>query len=139
MSRLDTELLELCASNNLSLVALEKKINALGPRLSSQNPSCFHRACYNEKVTLGIVQLIYNTFPEALRLRDDDGWLPIHHLCCNKDLDDTASLDILRFMLEIDPNLPRELVGNDGWLPIHVATQYKSTAFCRELIDVYRQ
>ena len=136
MSRPDNELLELCASNNLSLVALRETINTLGPCLSSQNPSCFHKACRNENVTLEIVQLLYNTWTGALRLRNNHGNLPIHHLCCNYDLDDTNSLDILRFMLHNDPNLPRE-GSDDGYLAIHFAVIYKSSAFCKELIDAY--
>ena len=135
-NRLDNELAVLCASKNLSLDALQGKINFLGPHgLSSQNPSCFHKACRNEKVTLKIIQLLYSIWPEALRLKDF-GQLPIHTLCCNKDLDDTASLDILRFMLHNYPTLLRE-VGDAGSLPIHVAVKYKSTSFCRELIDAH--
>ena len=125
----------LCGSGDLSLGALQEIINTLGPRLSSQNPSYFHRACGNKKVTLKIVQLLYNSLPGALRLRDDDGDLPIHTLCLNKDLDDTNSLDILRFMLNIDPTLPREVGDTDGYLPIHNAVMYKSTTFCKELIN----
>jgi hypothetical protein len=64
----DNELLNLCASNDLSLGALQETINFLGPRVSSQNPSCFHKACMNKNVTLEIVQLLYDTFPEVLRL-----------------------------------------------------------------------
>jgi len=129
------ELLELCGSDDLSFDALQERINVLGPHVSSQNPSCFHEACMNKKVTLEIVQLLYNTFPGAFRLRDD-GSLPIHYLCYNEDLDGTASLDILQFMLNIDPSLPRELVGN-GYLPIHYAVKYKSAAFCKILIGAY--
>ena len=135
MNRPDNELADLCKSDNLSLGALQEAINTLGPRLSSQNPSCFHKACYNENVTLEIVQLLYNTLPGALQLRDGAGCLPIHELCCNYDLDETNSLNILRFMLDIDPNLPREVYGDD--LPIHVAVRFKSNAFCNILIDAY--
>ena len=137
-NRSDNELYDLCASNNLSFDALQEIINRLGPRVSSQNPSCFHHACTNKKVTLEIVQLLYSTLPEALQLRDNYGWLPIHCLCCNEDLDDTASLDILQFMLEIDPNLLREVGNGDyGRLPLHNAVANKSTAFCKILIDAY--
>ena len=133
----DNELAELCMSNNLSLGALQESINLLGPRLSSQNPSFFHHAYWNENVTLEIVQLLYNTLPGALHLRDDDyGWLPIHSLCMNEKLDDTNSLDILRFMLEVDSTLPREVV-DDGYLPIHYAVTNKSTAFCKVLVNAY--
>ena len=135
-NRLDNELAVLCASKNLSLDALQEKINILGPRLSSQNPSCFHNACRNKKVTLKIAQLLHNTLPGALRLRDYDGWLPIHHLCDNCDLDERNSLDILRFMLSIDHTLPRE-VNDGGYIPLHNAVAYKSITFCKILIDKY--
>jgi len=132
-----SELLDLCKSDNLSLHALQATINALGPvRVSSLNQTCFHEACRNQKVTLEIVQLLYNIFPEALRLRNNYGYLPIHRLCFNTDLDDTTSIKILRFMLEIDPTLVREEMG-DGSLPIHYAVRHKSTAFCKILIDAY--
>ena len=135
MSRSDVnELLNLCASNNLSLGALQEKIYALGPRLSSQNQLCLLRACFNKNVTLEIVQLLYNTVPGVLRLRGDDGSLPIHNLCRNGDLDETNSLDILRFMLKVDHTLPREVDDNDN-LPIHNAVCYTSTAFCKVLIN----
>ena len=130
----DNELLELCGSDDLSLVTLQEMINTLGPRASSQSQLCFHKACMNKNVTLEIVQLLYNILPGVLHLRDNYGCLPIHHLCCNKDLDDTASLDILRFMLNIDPSLPRELVS---CLPIRLAVQNKSTTFCKLLVDAY--
>ena len=142
-----SELLDLCKSDNLSFDALQSVlsfdalqeiINSLGPRISSQNPSCFHQACYNKNVTLEIVQLLHSIWPDALQLRDDYGYLPIHWLCCNEDLDENASIDILRFMLHIDPTLSRELqVDGGNYLPIHYAVKYKSTAFCKELIDVY--
>ena len=133
----DNELYELCVSNDLSFDALQETIDRLGPHLLSQNPSYFHEVCRNKNVTLEIIQLVYNTLPGALRLRDDDYRdLPIHYLCLNKGLDDAASIDILRFMLEIDPNLPREVDGED-FLPLHHAAQFKSTAFCKELIDAY--
>jgi len=78
----------------------------------------------------------YYKFPEALQLRDDDGDLPIHNLCYNENLDDTTSIDILRFILNTDPTSLREVV-DDGYLPLHYAVAYKSTTFCKELIDAY--
>ena len=132
-----SEILELCASDDLSIDALQQTINLLGPHVSSQNPLCVHRACFNMNATLEIIKLLYNTWPGALQLRDDNRYLPIHSLCCNIELDDTASLDILQFMLEIDPSLPREVNGY-GNLPIHYAAESnKSQAFCKILIDAY--
>ena len=132
-----SELLELCESDDLSLDTLQETINLLGPRVSLQS-LCFHNAwlCFTKKLTLEIVQLLHSILPGAFHLRDDDGYLPIDCLCCNVDLDDTNSIDILRFMLSIDPTLPRE-VDYAGCLPIHLAVANKSTIFCKDLIDAY--
>ena len=69
---------------------------------------------------------------------DDDGCRPIHRLCRNEDLDDNNSLDILRFMIDIDPTLLSEVDGDD-FLPIYDAVDTKSSAFCKILIDKYPQ
>ena len=83
MSRTYNELADLCASYDLSFDALQETINLLGPHVSSQNQLCFHEACRNEKVTLAIVQLLYNTLPGAFRLRNEYNRLPIHEICNN--------------------------------------------------------
>ena len=93
-------------------------------------------ACKKKGTSLGLFQLLYNAWPEALRVRSEYDRLPIHKLCCNKDLGETASIDILRFMLEIDPTLPSEMDRYD-YLPVHYAVNRKSTAFGKILIDAY--
>ena len=100
------------------------------------NQTLLHIACDNASVDKAIFQLIHSSWPEALHLRDGYGDLSIHHLCLNKKLDDTRSLDILQFMLEIDPNLLRGVDDND-YLPLHYAVMNKATTFCKELIDAY--
>ena len=62
-------------------------------------------------------------------------WLPIHDLCCNSYLDEVNSIDILHFMISVDPTLVRE-ISDDGY-PIHYAVANKSTEFCKVLIDTY--
>ena len=86
------------------------------------------------KAPVGLFQLLYNAWPEALRLRNKYDHLPIHRLCRNKVLGETASINILRLMLEIDPSLPRE-VDRDDYHPVHYAVTRKSTSFCNILID----
>ena len=95
-------------------------------------------ACSNKHITLEVVQFLYNSWPEASRLGDDDGYLPIHGLCCNEQLDDNASLEILRFMLDIDidPGLVRA-EGPDEHLPIHYAIRRMAFEPCKVLIDAY--
>ena len=125
--------------NLLEILAYLLESEPISIRLrDSSNQALLHIACDNASMDKAIFQLIYNILPGALQLRDNYRWLPIHCLCCNEDLDENASIDILRFMLEIDPTLSRE-VDDDGCLPIHDAVTYKSTAFCKILIDAYPQ
>jgi len=93
-------------------------------------------ACSNKHITLEVVQLLYNSWPEAIRLGNDDGFLPIHELCLNHKLDDVDSLDILQFMLNADPGLVRA-EGPGEQLPIHYAIRRMALEPCKVLIDAY--
>jgi len=99
-----------------------------------------YMACENKGVNLEVVQMLYNSWPEALRVSSGHNELPIHELCCNKKLANTTAIDVLRFMLSIDPTLVRERDGLD-YLPIHHAVRSaanrKSLEFCKVLIDLY--
>ena len=106
--------------------------------LDGYGNTALHLACYNEHVTLEIYQFILNKWPEAIRMRDDIGSLPMHELSMADTLDEVASIDILRSMLDIDLNLVRER-DFDGYLPVHHAAMIKSSAFCKVLIDAYSE
>ena len=60
---------ELCASDELSLTALQEKVNLLD-EIEIHNimylGSCLHKACMNSKVTLEIIEYLLNIFPEAV-------------------------------------------------------------------------
>ena len=93
-------------------------------------------ACENEAVNLDIVELLFNSIPEGNRdLIDGHDKHPIHSLCANRKLDDDVSLEILRFLLDIDPTLPQ--VRDTIKIPIHYAVMAKSTEFCKVLIDSF--
>jgi len=93
-----------------------------------------HIACGNKNGGVEVVELLYNAWPEVLHTRDSCfGNLPIHCLCENGQMDEINSLSILRFMLDVDPDLP--IYSADNRLPIHSAVGAKSTNFCKELID----
>jgi len=97
-------------------------------------------ACGNNGLNLEVVQMLYNSWPEAIHVSSVHNELPIHELCCNAMLANTTALSILRFMLSIDPTLVRERDGLD-YLPIHHAVRSaanrKSLEFCKVLIDLY--
>jgi len=103
--------------------------------LDSIDTTPLNLACQNRKVNLEIVQLLYNSWPDALRLGDIDGCLPIHSFCCHNY--EKVPLDCLRFFLSIDLTLVRERDRNSN-LPIHLAVRSsKSTEFCKVLIDAF--
>mmetsp|Transcript_30826 Transcript_30826/g.62146 ORF Transcript_30826/g.62146 Transcript_30826/m.62146 type:complete len:983 (+) Transcript_30826:20-2968(+) len=95
-------------------------------------------ACGNSHVTLNIVQRLVDAHPDSVRQEDDEGWMLLHHLCDNDELDDMVSIEILRLLLEKCPGSVRH-VNNDGYLPIHIACGRgsRSPDFCRELIEAY--
>jgi len=109
-----------------------------------------HLACMNQKTDLALFQFLYNKMPEAIRIVDNDrggssygrtsgevgGKLPIHKLCDNNKMDEKASLEILRFMLDIDPNF-LQMRDVEGSLPMHEAAINMPTSFCKVMIDAY--
>jgi len=72
-------------------------------------------------------------------MRDIIEALPIHALSKTNTLDEAASIDILRFMLSIDPTFTRERDNIGSYRPIDCAVINKSTEFCKVLIDVYQE
>jgi ankyrin repeat protein len=96
-----------------------------------------HMVCYNKNATRGMVQLLIDACPESIGRGDNDGWKPLHFLCINNEIDDTAAVDILGFFLERCPEAAQRAAGN-GLLPIHLACGLgKSPEFCRMLIEAY--
>eukprot|EP00574_Skeletonema_japonicum_P004510 CAMPEP_0201718608 /NCGR_PEP_ID=MMETSP0593-20130828/4083_1 /ASSEMBLY_ACC=CAM_ASM_000672 /TAXON_ID=267983 /ORGANISM="Skeletonema japonicum, Strain CCMP2506" /LENGTH=789 /DNA_ID=CAMNT_0048208949 /DNA_START=76 /DNA_END=2445 /DNA_ORIENTATION=+ len=92
-----------------------------------------HIAC-GKNVVVEVVERLFNAWPEAMHMRSTGlGSLPISILCENGHMDETNSLSILRFMLDVGPDLP--MYSSDTYLPIHHAVAAKSTNFCKELIN----
>jgi ankyrin repeat protein len=74
-----------------------------------------------ERPPMDVVELLWNSAPETLRMKDDHGWLPLH-LACFKG----ASLEVVKLLIEVYPG--GTMVRDDaGWLPIHVACCHVSS------------
>lgn len=68
-----------------------------------------------------VVELLLNSAPETLRMKDDHGWLPLH-LACFKE----SSLEVVALLIEAYPQ--SAMVRDDaGWLPIHDACCHVSS------------
>ena len=103
-----------------------------------------HMACKNEHIESDTIQLLVNVCPEAVFQTDEYGYLPIHRLCQNSSLHETALVNILKIFIKINSHIGvnqflyatniEDMRG--GHLPIHVALiNDMSPKFCKVLID----
>ena len=154
--KLDLVPIQFLLSNNGidNLVEIASYLLRLEPdtirRLDRRGRTLLHRACMNNKGNLALVKLLFNAWPDATQIRDNNrggsgygrtssdvgGKLPIHKLCGNSSMVEKDALEILRFMVEINPSFP-EIRDIDGSLPMHEAAINMGTAFCKQLIDAY--
>jgi len=131
-----------CTNNLQEILAYLVELNPSVIRmLDGFMKAPLHLACRNSNMTLEVVQYIFNKWPEAIRMENERGWLPIHELCYNIDIEktrlgDIALYEILQFMLDVDSTLISE-EDNSGYLPIHHAVDGMSTKFCKALIKAY--
>jgi len=124
--------------NNLEIIEYFLELEPTSISLvNGDGKTLLHIACYNEHLTLEIYQFIFNKWPEAIRMRDDIGSLPIHALSMTYTLDEDASIDILQSMLDIDPTFARDRDSFGGYRPIDWAVRGRPFDFCKVLIDLY--
>ena len=105
--------------------------------LDGEGNTPLHMVCESKSVNLSLVQLLFNSWPEAIRMPGEDNCFPVHLLFQNRTDDGPTVLSILQFMLDIDQTIVRER-DESGFLPIHYAVvAAKSFEVCRVLIDAY--
>ena len=104
--------------------------------VDARRRTLLHYACDNKNATLGIIQLLIDAAPDSVRSMTNYGNMPLHHLCCNSKLDETAAIEILKLLIEKCPEAVRH-ENNGGALPIHFASMRRSYEFCRVLIETY--
>ncbi len=89
----------------------------------------------NIDAALEIIQVIYDDYPESIRIEDSGGQLPLHY-CCRGDAYERGALKMLKLLLEGYPEGVRH-ADRHGRLPIHHAARHRSSEFCRVLIEAY--
>ncbi|CAB9530564.1 Ankyrin Repeat [Seminavis robusta] len=75
--------------------------------------------CSNSGPSLELVNFLYQRYPDAIQVRNDAGFLPIHHAVLSSD--NSGERDqMIRFLAKASP---RSLLAgdNDGDLPLHIA------------------
>jgi len=120
---LEEALTEFCQSDSLSLDGLREIIErhnaAPLPNNNNNNEidnyyDFFHDACYNEKVTEGIIRYLLEYFPNAVRAIGEEGRLPLHVICRNKNV----TLGMVQLLVDAFPDSLHHEIKN-GCMPIH--------------------
>lgn len=101
------------------------------------NKTPLHIVLSNEAVTLNMVQILVDADPPSIAHRDADNMTVLHCLCNNVNLNASARLEILNFLIQTNRGLLEMASRNDRVLPIHYAAGLKSTPvpFMQTLID----
>jgi len=134
------DLEEVCDCNTTYWDIIQHMINANPSNLkctSGSDQVLLHLACYSAHMTATIIQSLINGWPESTRQRDCEEYLPIHHLCQNQKLNETAKLEIVKILVDADPDSLNDRSNDSGLLPIHMAAKYQSLAFAKILVDAH--
>ena len=95
-------------------------------------------ACQNPNMTLNIVQLLIDAAPDSVRSVNNKSRMPLHRLCGKQILDEVATLEILKLLIEKYPGAVRHATTSNGdFLPIHIASGWRASEFCQVLIEEY--
>ena len=106
---------------------------------TEEEATLLHEACRNVNVTLEVVQFLAVERNDMARQRDTHNELPLHALCQNHALDDTTSLEIVRFLVACYPGSVRYLSSDKDRLPLHFAASCKTRDFCEKLVHAFPQ
>jgi ankyrin repeat protein len=91
-------------------------------------------SCYNREINLEMLDILYEAYPDSLRMADGYGDFPIHNACTH---DSHLSAAIVDWFLERCPTALQQ-VDVDGGLALHVAAYSDcSTDVTRYLIEKY--
>ena len=107
-----------------------------------QGNSLIHFACgqqYNDsniEAVIQMIKVIFDAHPATIRSNDSHGRMPLHVLCCNREMDEASAVQILKLLIEKYPEAVRD-ADNYDCLPIHLAAMTKSPEVCQVLIEAY--
>ena len=119
----------LCGSKSLSEEGLREIIerHGLTPNNHKSTPRSkryydfFRSACYNARVTEGIIQYLLDYFPDAANAADECGWSPLHNACNNR----STTFNIIQLLIDAAPDSVRS-VTNKGNMPLHILCANKT-------------
>ena len=126
--------------SHLDIVKMLIERNPSAVEATDENgESLLHLGCRNDSMTLQITKFLVEKRNGMTHQPDRRNFLPLHSLCMNSNIDETASLEILNFLVEMNPESVRHRAGPSasGCLAIHYAAACRSRSFCEVLIYEY--
>ena len=133
------------ASNPEAAVSIFQFLLSCSPhqeQLLFKGKTLLHFACqskYNDSnidAAIQIIKVILEVSQRSVRAKSYDGHIPLHALCMNRQIDEAASIRIMKMLLKELPNAVFHQ-DNYGCLPIHLASEFKTVNFCSLLIEAY--
>ncbi len=80
-----------------------------------------HLACERRPNDVSLVKLLIDSFPDSLRMKDENGRVPLIHACCS-----CASLEIVKLLLSEGPDASFS-PDSCNRLALHWACEYDAT------------
>ncbi|KAL7536542.1 hypothetical protein ACHAWF_005491 [Thalassiosira exigua] len=130
------DILQYLVRKDPSLLRKVDSYNADDWDLRRCGSSPLHVLCAeNGSVTLEIVKFLVENWPDSVNRKDFYDCYPLHCLCQNKKLDDSSSLDILKYLVGANTAAVHE-IHSQGNLPVHFAagTGRRGRDFCEYLV-----
>ena len=75
-------------------------------------------ACYEQSQSLKKIQWIVRRYPEAVKSKDEDGYLPLHYACGRQ-----APVKVVDYLVQQYPDAIK-VEAQDAEIPLHCAVSY---------------
>lgn len=123
--------------SHLDIINMLIERNPSAVEVTDENgESLLHLGCRNKSMTLQIAKFLVEKRNDLTHQLDSHGCFPLHSLCLDSNIDEATSLEILNFLVEMNPESVRHRAGS-GCLAIHYAAAHRSRSFCEVLINEY--
>jgi ankyrin repeat protein len=112
---------------------IDERPGILKEGIGNKNVGCLplHWVCA-EKCPLQVVQLVYEKYPEAIKIKKYD-YLPLH--CAVAEEPDSYREDVIRFLISKNPDARTHCPDDCGQIPLHYFCQTTPCGDSEETLD----
>lgn len=88
-----------------------------------------HRALNEKSISVGVIKMIVNGYPNAVQVENNRGWRPLQIACIN------SALDVVQYMLGSNTSLLSNLVDEEGNNSLHLACKGGNCEVMKYLLE----